>query len=196
MDFTTLDVEPLARHHDRAAFSCDEPSLTDYLRKQARQDVERDLASCWVLCASGGSEIIGYYTLAATSVDVSSLPSDLAKKSGRYRVVGAALLGRLAVDSRFARQGVGSHLLLNALRRVLRTTESGIGVKAVVVDALHARAASFYEKFGFQRIEEDDEGEVHERGEDTPIRLVLSLKTIREVFPDDVAEPDEAAAES
>src|SRR5260370_31116342 len=78
MDLTTLAVEPLGRHHDRAAFSCDEPSLTDYLRKQARQDVDRDLASCWVLCTPGDSAIIGYYTLTATSVDVSSLPPDLA----------------------------------------------------------------------------------------------------------------------
>ncbi len=196
MDLTTLDVEPLGRHHDRAAFSCDEPSLTGYLRKQARQDVDRDLASCWVLCTPGDSAIIGYYTLTATSVDVSSLPPDLAKKAGRYHVVGAALLGRLAVDSRYARQGVGSHLLLNALRRVLRTTQSGIGVKAVVVDALHERAARFYEKFGFQRIKEDEHGEGHERGEDEPVRVVLSLRTIREIFPGEGADPDQTPTES
>lgn len=183
MDFTTLVVEPLDRHHDRAAFSCDEPSLTDYLRARARQDVERDLASCWVLCAPGNSDFIGYYTLSATAVDVSSLPPDLANKSGRYRVVGAVLLGRLVVDSRYARQRAGSHLLLNALRRVLRTTRSGIGVKAVVVDALHERAVGFYEKFGFQRIEGEESDE--ER-----IRLVLSLKTIREIFPDEGAESE------
>lgn len=183
MVFTALAVEPLGRHHDRAAFSCDEPSLTDYLRTRARQDVERDLTSCWVLCAPGGAEVIGYYTLTATAIDVSSLPPELAKKSGRYRAVGAVLLGRLAVDARYARQGVGSHLLLNSLRRVLRTTRSGIGIKAVVVDALHEGAAGFYEKFGFQRIE-------GEQGNENPIRLVLSLKTVREIFPDEGAESE------
>jgi len=192
MDVSTLEVVPLDRRHDRAAFSCDEESLTDYLRTRARQDVERDLASCWVLCASGNPTIIGYYTLTATAVDVSSLPPELAKKSGRYRVVGAALLGRLAVDSRYARQGLGSHLLLNALRRVLRTTGSGIGMKAVIVDALHERAASFYEKFGFQRIEQDQRDQGDEQGSDVPVRLVLSLQTIREIFPGEGAESDKS----
>jgi len=188
MDFRALEVVSLDRHHDQAAFTCDEESLTDYLRTRARQDMERDLASCWVLCASGSPTIIGYYTLTATAVDVSSLPPELAKKSGRYRVVGAALLGRLAVDSRYARQGLGSHLLLNALRRVLRTTRSGIGVKAVIVDALHERAAGFYEKFGFQRIEQDQRDQGNEQGPDVPVRLVLSLKTIREIFPGEGAK--------
>ena len=191
MDLTKLAIEPLDRRHDRAAFSCDEPSLTDYLHRQARQDVDRDLASCWVLCAQDGTEIIGYYTLTATSVDVSSLPADLAKKSGRYHAVGAALLGRLAVDSRYARQGLGSHLLLNALRRVLRTTERGIAVKAVMVDALHERAATFYEKFGFQRIEEVGSGEGDEHRANRSICMVLSLKTIRAIFPGEGIELDQ-----
>jgi len=187
MDIGNLDVEPLGRHHDRAAFSCDEPSLATYLRQQARQDVERDLTSCWMLCVPGNAEIIGYYTLNATSIDVSRLPPELAKRSGRYKVVGAVLLGRLAVDSRYSGQGVGSHLLLNALRRVLRTTLHGIAIKAVVVDALHEKAARFYEKFGFERIE-DAERDV-ERTEADPVYLVLSLKAIREIFPHEGAEP-------
>jgi GNAT superfamily N-acetyltransferase len=190
MDLTKLDVEPLGRRHDRAAFTCDEPALTDYLRTRAKQDVVRDLASCWVLCARDDSEILGYYTLTATSIDVSSLPVDLSKQSGRYQVVGAALLGRLAVDSRYVGQGMGSILLLNALRRILRTTNRGISVKAVVVDALHERAAGFYEKFGFRRIEEVRQVEdVRDRA--ATVRLVLSLKTIRHIFPGEGIEQDQ-----
>jgi ribosomal protein S18 acetylase RimI-like enzyme len=97
----------------------------------------------------------------------------------------------LAVDSRYAGQGVGSHLLLNALRRVFRATQSCIGVKAVVVDALHERAAGFYEKFGFQRFKEGTPGESQERSGNELSRLVMSLMTIREIFPDEGAEPDE-----
>jgi hypothetical protein len=93
---------------------------------------------------------------------------------------------------RGARSEVGriarSRPLLNAPRRVLRTTQSGIGVKAVIVDASHERAASFHEKLGFQRIKQN-QGDEH--GSDAPVRLVLSLKTIREIFPGEGAEPDE-----
>ncbi len=185
LDFSLLCFEPLGRHHDRPAFSCDEPSLTDYLRRQARQDAARDLASCWVLCAPNDPRIIGYYTLTATSVDVSNLPPTLSKRSGRYKVVGAALLGRLAVDSRYAHQGVGTQLLLDSLRRVLRTTQHGIGIKAVVVDALNEGVARFYEKFGFERIETP-----REDGALEPIRLVIALDTVREIFPDEGGDSD------
>ncbi len=131
-------------------------------------------AACYVLCASANPTVIGYYTLSATSVEITSLPPALAKRSGRYQTVPAALLGRLAVDSRFAGQKLGTDLMLNAMRRTLRT---GIGIKAIVVDALDQRATAFYEQFGFARVE------------DNPLRLCLSLSAIREVFAGEQDEP-------
>ncbi len=95
-------IEPLAPHHDRAAFSCGEQTLDAYIQRQAGQDMRRDLAACYVLCAQGSSEIIGYYTLSATSVELTELPRDLAKTSGRHQLVPAVLLGRLAVATTFA----------------------------------------------------------------------------------------------
>ncbi len=73
-------IELLASHHDRAAFSCGEPSLDTYLHKQAGQDVKRDLAACYVLCGPGNSDIIGYYTLSVLSVAFEDLPPELAKR--------------------------------------------------------------------------------------------------------------------
>lgn len=165
-----LNVEPLAPHHDRAAFSCGVPSLDVYLQRQARQDVKRDLSACYILCVSGSPEIIGYYTLTATSIEVIELPTELSKMAGRYRRVGAALLGRLAVDTRYAGQGMGSLLLLNAMRRTLR---SGMAFKVMVVDALNEQAARFYEKFDFQRFQDD------------PLHLYLPMSKARELFPGD-----------
>lgn len=161
-------IERLASHHDRAAFSCGEPSLDAYIHRQAGQDMKRDLAVCYVLCPHDSSTIIGYYTLSAASVELTSLPPELAKKSGRYHVVPAVLLGRLAVDSRFAGQGMGAILLLHALRRALR---AGIGVKLVIVDALNQNAANFYEHHGFRRFQ------------DSPQRLYMPLSTVRDIFP-------------
>lgn len=72
-------------------------------------------------------------------------------------------------------------LLLNALRRVLRT---GIGVKLVIVDALHEQAANFYEHYELRRFEQ------------TPLCLYLPTSKIRDLFPEDVGltmpqvEPD------
>ena len=169
-------IEPLASHHDRAAFSCGEPSLDAYLQKQASQDVKRDLAACYVLCHRGSSEIIGYYTLSASTVDPIGLPTELAKTSGRYRLVPAVLLGRLAVDARYQGQRMSTLLLLNALRRALRT---GVGIKVVVVDALHDKAATFYEHYEFRRFAQQ------------PLRLYLPLSKVRDIFPGEGRQAEE-----
>lgn len=173
-----LDVEPLASHHDRAAFSCGEPSLDAYIQRQARQDVKRDLSACYVLCVPGSATIMGYYTLTGTSLDVTDLPADLAKTAGRYPRVGAALLGRLAVDARYAGQGMGSLLLLNAMRRTLR---SGIGFKVMIVDALDDGAAQFYERFDFKRFADD------------PLHLYVPMSKVREIFPGEGPESNARA---
>ena len=59
-----------------------------------------------------------------------------------------ALLGRLAVDKNFQRQGLGSILLADAIQRVEQVCEV-LAVYAIVVDALNPTAAGFYQQFGF-----------------------------------------------
>jgi GNAT superfamily N-acetyltransferase len=167
-------IVPLGAGYDRATFSCGEPSLDGYLQRQASQDVKRDLAACYVLAERDRATIIGYYTLSATSVELTDLPPALAKKSGRYPLVPAVLLGRLAVDHRFQGQGMSGLLLMDALRRTLRT---GLGIKLMVVDALNDSAARFYEHYDFRRFE------------DQPLRLYLPLSAIRELFPIDIDTP-------
>ncbi len=48
MDEPSLVIEPLGAHHDRAAFSCGEPALDTYLRRQASQDARRRVAQVFV----------------------------------------------------------------------------------------------------------------------------------------------------
>ncbi|HEV2235487.1 MAG TPA: GNAT family N-acetyltransferase [Ktedonobacterales bacterium] len=162
-------ILPLSPQHDRQAFTSAEPSLDAYLQRQAGQDVKRGLAACYVLTERGDTDIQGYYTLSASSVELRTLPPDLAKTAGRYPLIPAILLGRLAVDQRARGRGFGAVLLADALRRALRT---GVGVKLVVVDALHEAAAAFYQHFGFRPFAE------------TPMRLYMAVDTIRGLYPD------------
>jgi len=113
--------------------------------------------------------VIGYFTLSATSVDLSALPEDLRRRSGKYPVVPGVLVGRLAVDQTLRGAGIGGALLADALRRALRT---GVGVKLVVVDALNDGAVRFYEHYGFRRFD------------DTPMRLYIAVDALRQLYPD------------
>jgi predicted N-acetyltransferase YhbS len=58
------------------------------------------------------------------------------------------VLGRLAVDVTYQRQGIGSGLLRDALRRTLQVSRQA-GLRAMLVHAIDDEAAAFYSAHGF-----------------------------------------------
>ena len=163
-------TETLGRKHDRASFSCGVPELDSYLRERALQDQKKRAAVCWVLPdANKPAQIRGYYTLSAYSVGLRDLPDEQARKLPRYPNVPAAILGRLAVDSRSHGQRIGEHILMDAMAKLL-TQSATISAYALVVDAKDAQAASFYARYDFIALPSN------------PLRLFLPVATIAELF--------------
>jgi GNAT superfamily N-acetyltransferase len=58
------------------------------------------------------------------------------------------ILARLAVDRRYAGQNIGTGMLRDALLRTLQAADIA-GIRALLVHALHERAAGFYRARGF-----------------------------------------------
>jgi len=139
-------IEPLAGTHNRSRFVSGSAPLDRYLREQASQDIKRRIATCFVAVDIHTQDIVGFYTLTATSVVLDALSPELVKKLPRYPVVPAALLGRLAVAVSAQGKGLGAALLADALLRVARVE---MGVYAMLVDAKDEPAQRFYEKHGF-----------------------------------------------
>jgi GNAT superfamily N-acetyltransferase len=140
-------VEPLGREHDRNSFSCGVEELDRYFRQQASQDMRRRVATCFVAVHRESGAIAGFYTLAATSLILSELPRERAKKLPHYPAIPAILLGRLAVAGTFRSRGLGAALLADALERAARVE---IGAFALLVDAKDEAAADFYRHHGFE----------------------------------------------
>jgi predicted N-acetyltransferase YhbS len=109
--------------------------------------------------------IRGYYTLSAYSVRLPDLPPSVIKKLPRYPDVPAALLGRLAVDRTCQHQGLGEHLMLDAMSKVLTHSEA-MGTVVLVVDAKHEKSATYYQAHGFIPFSSE------------PLRLFMHLDTI------------------
>jgi GNAT superfamily N-acetyltransferase len=162
-------VEPLGRQHDRAAFQCGAQALDRYLKQQARQDADKRVAAPFVAVAQPGARVLGYYTLSASVLTLDDLPADLARKVPRYPQLPVTLLGRLAVDQSAKGQGLGEHLLMDALFRSLTHAEQ-IAAMAVVVDAKDEPAASFYRHFGFLTLQAQ------------PSRLFLPMQLVARLF--------------
>jgi GNAT superfamily N-acetyltransferase len=145
---TSITVEPLGRQHDRTAFHCGAEALDRYLKQQARQDADKRVAAPFVAVRLPDTVVLGYYTLSASVLTLIDLPDELARKLPRYPRLPVTLLGRLAVDQSTKRQGLGEHLLLDALHRSLAHADQ-IAAMAVVVDAKDESAAAFYRHYGF-----------------------------------------------
>jgi GNAT superfamily N-acetyltransferase len=59
------------------------------------------------------------------------------------------LVGRLALDRDFQGRGLGTELLVDALRRCLSASEIA-GVRGIVAHAIDDDAVDFYRRHGFQ----------------------------------------------
>lgn len=159
-------IERLSAHHDRKGFTCGVPELDEYFSARASQDVKRRAAAVFVLVESAAvSEVLGFYALSSTAIDVGQLPPEFLKKMPRYQQLPATLIGRLARRADRRREGLGEKLLVNALRRAVETSVT-IGSVAVVVDAKGERARRWYEGFGFRRFR------------DYPDRLWLGMESV------------------
>ena len=108
MDLAAIRIEPLGPGHDRSAFSCGVPALDRYLQEQAGQDARRRVAAPFV-ASTDGIKVLGFYTLSATSIQLTDVPAALAKKLPRYPRLPATLLGRLATDLSARGVGLGSY---------------------------------------------------------------------------------------
>jgi predicted GNAT family N-acyltransferase len=144
-----FEIELLASHHDKTAFSCGNEQLDRYLHATATQDKKRNIAIPYVIFDKDRQKIIGYYTLAMSSINLEELPQDLSKKLPKYPLIGVNLIGRLAVSTDYRGSGWGKLLIMDALHRSLGISKATASF-AVVVEAIDEEAVSFYQRFDFQ----------------------------------------------
>ena len=166
---TPYRIEALTKAHGREGFSCGVAPLDRYLLQQARQEAEKFVAAAFVLVEPPSSQVLGYYTLSACTINVEQVPPELAKRLPRYPQLPVTLLGRLARDERVKGNRAGDFLLMDALSRALHATQT-VASMAVVVDAKDARAEAFYKAFGFAMVQNQ------------PRRLFLAMSVITKLF--------------
>ena len=152
-------TEILGKQHDRKAFRCGVEVLDLYFRQFAAQDAKRRISGCYVVVDATGA-VAGYFTLAATSVALDSLPAAMGVTLPRYPTVPAILIGRLAVSLDRQGRGLGRAMIADAVGRI---DAFGIGAFAIIVDAKDDGAKAYYETLGFTGLV------------DNRLRMILSM---------------------
>lgn len=139
----------------RDGFDCGNDHLNDFIKTKGSQYEKNNLARIFLAIEEDTITIAGYYTLSGNSVDLTNIPENDSKKLPKHLRVPVALIGKLAVDKNFQGQGLGSYLLMDALDRILNLSEE-MGYYAVEVDAIDDKAKSFYDKYGFESLLDDN----------------------------------------
>lgn len=138
--------EPLTRDHVLSGFCCTEPSLNHWLIERALDNHSKGFSRVFVVCPTGSMCVAGYYALSTGSVVHADVSSKMRRNAPNP--IPIIILGRLAVDTTFAGQGLGSDLLYDAVKRSLNVAIHA-GAKAIQVHALSNAAREFYIKWGF-----------------------------------------------
>ena len=137
--------KPLATRHDISQFSAGVPTLDAWLRGKARLNEARGGARTYVAC--DGDRVVGFYSLAASSVERGRMSSRVGRNMPDP--IPVILLGQLAVDEAYRGRRPGSDLLVDAAGRSLAAAGT-VGARAIIVQAIDERARAFYERFGFR----------------------------------------------
>jgi GNAT superfamily N-acetyltransferase len=142
----------LARH-DRSRFASGDEALDEWLHRYAGQNRRRDTAATWVI-ADAEDVVVAYATIAMSAIDRSSAPASVARQAPDP--VPALLIGRVAVDQRHSRLGLGTALVAHVLATAVELNTKA-ACRAVVVNALHASARGWWERLGFRSFDPADE---------------------------------------
>jgi GNAT superfamily N-acetyltransferase len=158
---------PISKTDDVATFDSGEPTLDDYLRTRALTNHVGGASRCFVTTCDG--RVVGYYALASGAVSHSGC-------AGKFRrnmpdPIPVVLLSRLAIDLKHQGRGLGASLLRDAIARAVQAAEQ-IGVRAILVHALHDEARSFYLRYDFEPSSPPD-----------PLHLMLLIKDAQASVP-------------
>lgn len=143
--------EALTAAHDVSEFSCGKPTLDHWLKTRALSNQEKGFTAVMVVHDDG--RVVGYYGLAPTAVVPSVLPRSV--RTGQPPdPVPCLLLGQLATDTAWAGRGIGTGLVKHALQRCVQAAAL-VGGRALMVNAVDAEAAQFWQRRGFLPSKDD-----------------------------------------
>lgn len=120
--------------HDREGFSCGVEQVDNFFKRTANKLAKADNLRVFVLL-NGENELVGFYAVNAHAVDYTELPAKFARTRPGHGSIPAAYISMIGVDRRFAGQGYGGVLLVDALTRLAKAADE-LGIAVVMLDVL------------------------------------------------------------
>ena len=144
-------------------FDCGQRALNQFLQRYALVNQQSNSAQTYVSCRGGA--VVGFYSLAVGSVELSNAAARV-RKGMPQRPVPVMILARLAVDLQHQGAGLGKALLKDALLRTAQAADIA-GIRALLVHAKDEPAKQWYLNWEFEPSPSD------------PFHLFLLMKDIK-----------------
>lgn len=143
--------------HDRSAFSCGFGPIDNFLKSSLSDHVRNGFVTAWVATAEGDTAVLGFYTLGALVIRAGLGPKPW-QRAG-IPDIPVIYIRAVAVRTDMQRQGLGTALVVDAMKRCLAIAEQ-MGAAAIVLDVLEdehfERRWKFYAELGFQPLGDPD----------------------------------------
>lgn len=139
----------LTEAHEATAFDSGEPTLDEWLRGRAWNNLVLAASRTYVVCEGDSRRVIGFFALSAGQILAEDVTGSM--RRNMPRAIPAIVLGRLAIDRAWQGHGLGRALLADAVRRSQLASERA-SARLVVVHAISPAAEDFYLRHGFTRL--------------------------------------------
>ncbi|KZK99658.1 hypothetical protein PsAD5_01299 [Pseudovibrio sp. Ad5] len=157
--------------HDRANFSCGVEQVDNYFKKTANKLRNAGNTSIYVMVSSNG-DTAGFYAMNAHAVHYQDLPGKYKRAAPRHGSIPAVYISMIGRDIRYRGQKIGEDLLIDALCRASRASQSGYAAAVIMLDVFDcgnpekvASRKAIYERLQFQSLPS------------TPLRMFMPMKT-------------------
>ncbi len=149
--------------------------MVNFLREDALENQKQRLSVTFLWFHEG--KLVSYVSLLNDKINLESNLNEFFQEKGvHYKSLPALKIGRLCVDDRFQRRGLGKLMILTTIKIAQEISKTRSGCRFVTLDTKHGQTPErdplqFYQKMGFQILREKKTG---------PTSMYLDLQFIEE----------------
>lgn len=171
-----FSIEPFdPDQHDRNSFSCGVDQVDNFFKKTANKLMKAGNTAVYVMLGEQG-DVAGFYAMNAHAVHFKELPSKYKRTAPSHGSIPAVYISMIGRDEKYRGQKVGEDLLVDALCRASRASQTGYSAAVIMLDVLDCgdpdkvrNRLAIYEGLKFASLPSD------------PLRMFMPMKVADEL---------------
>lgn len=161
INVNNIRIERMSKKHDISGFQSYEKELVKFLVEDALDNQIKRISVTYLWFLKTG-ELVGHITLLNDRINLEGdLKATFREKGVSYKALPALKIGRLCVDDKFLRRGLGTLMMAFTVKVANNIFDEYSGCRFIVLDAKRTKDSDpihFYKKMGFNILKERIKG--------------------------------------